>query len=72
MSHLRVKDESPKEVVTGRIEEACRRYNIGKTTMRKLADDAKATLKIGRVVLINFKILDEYLIEMCHQQNSKQ
>ena len=48
------------EVKTGRIEQACARYNLGKNTMRKVADDAGAIIKIGTCVLVNFTKLDAY------------
>ena len=53
--------ETTAEMKTGRIAEACARYNLGKNTMRKVAKDAGAIIKIGTCVLINFTIVDAYL-----------
>lgn len=48
-------------VVTGRIEEAMKRYGLGRSSIRTLAKNAKAEIKFGRSYLINFKRVDEYL-----------
>lgn len=49
------------EVKTGRIEQACERYGIGKTSMRQVAADAGAEIKIGKSYLINFTKVDAYM-----------
>lgn len=49
------------EVKTGRIEQACERYGIGKQTMRQIAEDAGAVIRIGKCYLINFTKVDAYL-----------
>lgn len=49
------------EVKTGRIEQACERYGIGKTSMRQIAADAGAEIKIGKSYLINFTKVDAYM-----------
>lgn len=46
---------------TGKIEQACMRYGLGKNTMRKVAEDAGAVIRIGRSYLINFQKVDEYM-----------
>jgi hypothetical protein len=46
---------------TGRIDAACSRYDLGKGTMRKVAEDAGAIIRIGKIYLINFSIVDAYL-----------
>ena len=40
---------------TGRIEQACARYGVGRNTMRKIAEESGAVIKIGRNYLINFQ-----------------
>ena len=46
---------------TGRIEQASERYGIGKTSMRQIAADAGAEIKIGKSYLINFTKVDAYM-----------
>ncbi len=59
---MRVRINEPdKNAVTGRIDDACRRYGLGRNTLRQIAKEAGATIHIGRTVLFNFMILDEYL-----------
>lgn len=45
----------------GKIEQACMRYGVGKNTMRKIADEANAVIRIGKCYLINFTKVDEYM-----------
>lgn len=52
------------ELKTGRLEQACARYGLGKNTMRKVADEAGAAIKIGKCYLINFSKVDEYMDRM--------
>ena len=46
---------------TGRLEQACARYGLGRNTMRKVADDADAVIRIGKCYLINFSKVDDYM-----------
>lgn len=46
---------------TGRIEQACARYGVGRNTMRQIAEQAGAVIKIGRNYLINFQKVDAYM-----------
>ena len=41
-----------------------KRYGLGRSSIRTLAKNAKAEIKLGRSYLINFKRVDEYL-ESC-------
>ncbi|MDY4693346.1 MAG: DUF6462 family protein [Blautia sp.] len=52
------------ELKTGKLEQACMRYGLGKNTMRKVADEAGAAIKIGKCYLINFSKVDEYMDRM--------
>ena len=45
---------------SGRIEEACRRYGLGRNSMRQVAEDAGAVIRVGKVLLLNFRKLDTY------------
>lgn len=49
------------EVKTGRIEQACERYGIGKSSMRQVAEDAGAVIRVGKSYLINFTKVDAYM-----------
>lgn len=46
---------------TGRIEQACARYGLGKNTMRNVAEQAGAVIKIGKCYLIDFQKVDAYM-----------
>lgn len=45
------------------IEEACNRANVGKATMRRIAEEAGAVMKIGRLYRINWPKLAKYIEE---------
>ena len=49
-----------KAMKTGRIDDAMQRYGVGRQTIRKVAKEAKAEIKIGRSYLVNFEKLDAY------------
>lgn len=46
------------EIKTGRLDQACIRYSIGQNTMRQVAEDAGAVIRID---LINFTKVDAYM-----------
>ena len=46
---------------SGRIEQACARYGVGRSTMRNIAKEAGAEVKIGKCYLINFSKVDDYM-----------
>ncbi len=52
---------SDKEIKTGGIDEACARYGLGKASMRKVAEDANAVIRIGKRYLVNFEKVDLYM-----------
>lgn len=58
---MRKMERSEPEMRTGKIEQACMRYGLGKNTMRKVADDAQAVIRIGKCYLINFSKVDAYM-----------
>lgn len=49
------------EAKTGKIEQACQRYGLGKNTMRKVAEEAAAVIRIGKSYLINYTKVDAYM-----------
>lgn len=58
MNNMQRTDPEPK---TGKIEQACLRYGLGKNTMRKVAEDAGAVIRIGKCYLINYDKVDDYM-----------
>lgn len=58
---MRKMERTSPEVKTGRIEQACERYGIGKSSMRQVAEDAEAVIRIGKSYLINFTKVDAYM-----------
>lgn len=56
-----VRTELGVDAKTGRIEQACARYGVGRNTMRQIAEQAGAVVRIGRNYLINFQKVDAYM-----------
>lgn len=50
--------ETPK---TGSVDQACARYGLGKASMRRVAEDAAAVIRIGKRYLINYTLVDRYM-----------
>ena len=48
----------------GTLEQAGFRYGFGRNTMRKIAEQAGAIIKIGRSVRVNYTIMDKYMDAM--------
>jgi hypothetical protein len=61
MKNRLVRSELGVDVKTGRIDQACQRYGVGRNTMRQIAKDANAVIRIGRNYLIDFPKVDEYM-----------
>lgn len=61
MQKRAMSSENQTEVKAGRIEQACARYGLGRNTMRKVAGEAGAEIKIGKCYLINFSKVDAYM-----------
>ena len=64
MEALKVKEMMKREVPqvkTIKIEPACMRYGVGRNTMRKIAEDAGAVVRIGKSYLINVSKVDRYM-----------
>ena len=45
------------EVKTGRVDQACARYGVGRNTMRQIASQAGAVVRIGKNYLISQKLI---------------
>ncbi len=61
MKNRLVRSELGIDVKTGRIDQACQRYGVGRNTMRQIAEDANAVIRIGRNYLIDFPKVDKYM-----------
>ena len=64
MKNRLIRSELGIDVKTGRIEQACARYGVGRNTMRKIAEDSGAVIRIGRNYLINFEKVAAYMSAM--------
>lgn len=49
------------EQKSGTLEQAGMRYGFGRNTMRKIAEEAGAVIKIGKCVRVNFTVMDKYI-----------
>lgn len=52
------------DVKAAGIEYGCQRHGIGRCTMRKLAEDANAVVKIGKRWLFNVQKVDQYINDL--------
>ena len=67
MRALEVKEMQKKEaaeIKTTKLDLACMRYGVGKNTMRLIAKNAGAVVRIGKSYLINVTKVDNYLDAM--------
>lgn len=62
--NLELEQEFKVEMKSGKIDRACQRYDLGRNTMRRIAEEAGAVIRIGRIYLINFSKVDAYLDEI--------
>lgn len=56
------------EQKTGTLEQAGLRYGFGRNRMRTIAEDARAIVKIGKSVRVNFTVLDKYMDSLSGEQ----
>ena len=61
MKNRLIRTELGVDIKAGRIEQACQRYGVGRNTMRQIAEDANAVIRIGRNYLIDFPKVDKYM-----------
>ena len=45
----------------GCVEDSMRRLSMGRSTLMTMAREAGAVVRIGKKILINYRLLDEYL-----------
>ncbi len=45
----------------GTVDQAMKRYQMGKKAMRETGDKARAIVRIGQKIRYNFTILDQYM-----------
>ena len=57
-------ERSTPEIKTGRISQAMARYSLGRDTVRNLARDAGAVVKVGKVCLYDFEKMDAYIDDL--------
>lgn len=50
-----------KTQISGGMEEAQARYGYGRATIKHIAEDAGAIIRIGRTVRYNFQKIDAYI-----------
>lgn len=67
MNQRNLKNENFENMKSGRIDAACLRYGLGRNTMRAVASDAGAVVRIGKIYLINYSIVDSYLDSLSGQ-----
>lgn len=48
----------------GRVDDVVSRYSIGKSTARKIGQEAGAVVKIGRAALYDYQKIDKYLEQL--------
>ncbi len=53
------------EQYSGTVEQAVMRYGFGRNTMRRIAGEAGAIIKVGKCVRVNFAVMDKYLNDIC-------
>lgn len=58
---MRKLERNEPDVKTGKLEQACLRYGLGKNSMRRVADEAGAVIRIGKCYLINYSKVDNYM-----------
>lgn len=53
--------ENNNDVMYGDIKSACARYSLGLNSIRKLATQCNAVVKVGARTLYNFRRIDDFL-----------
>lgn len=66
MKPLKVRESIEQKV--GTVEQACARYSFGKNSMRKIAEEAGAIIKIGKSIRVNFTVMDKYFDDLSQKQ----
>lgn len=58
---MRAREQHEINIKYLRLNDACKCYSLGENSMRKVALEAHAVVKIGKCVLIDMKKMDNYL-----------
>lgn len=61
MQKRTIYDVGADAVKTIGLPEACARYGLGKASLRKVAEDASAVVRVGKRYLVNVHRLDLYM-----------
>ena len=64
MNTRNIGNEAKTNPKTGRIDQACERYGVGRSTMRRIAEESGAVVRVGRTYLINYSKVDQYMDEL--------
>lgn len=68
---MRELKKSIPEVKTGKLDQACMRYGVGRNTMRKIAEESNAVVRIGKSYLINFTVVDKFMDNLSGGNNER-
>lgn len=58
---IRTPDVRNSEIKLVTVDDACMRYSLGRNSVRKLAEDAGAVVRIGRSYRVNCDAVDRYI-----------
>lgn len=56
---------------TGKLDQACMRYGVGRNTMRRIAEESNAVVRIGKSYLINFTVVDKFMDNLSGGNNER-
>lgn len=59
------------DMKTGKLDQACMRYGVGRNTMRKIAEESNAVVRIGKSYLINFTVVDKFMDNLSGGNNER-
>lgn len=63
----KIRERTAIEQKMGNIDQACARYSLGRNTMRNIAEEAGAVIRIGKCYRVNFSIMDQYMDNLSGQ-----
>lgn len=59
------------DMKTGKLDQACMRYGVGRNTMRRIAEESNAVVRIGKSYLINFTVVDKFMDNLSGGNNER-
>lgn len=68
---MRTRESAEIDIKTGRMPETQKRYGLGSAAVRKIANAAGATIRIGRITLYDFDKIDAYLEGLARKQGAE-